>query len=642
MTQIPAAPDPLFLAFQTAVAGRYSIDHELGRGGMGVVYLAREVHLDRLVAIKLLPPEKSALPTLHDRFLREARLAAKLSHPHIIPIHSVEEVDGFVFYVMSYVDGETLAQRVRSRGPLSASDGTRVLREVAWALAYSHSQGLVHRDVKPDNILIEFSTGRALVADFGIAAATGDVTGDGVAGTPEFMSPEQALGGDIDARSDIYGLGATAFYAFSGRLPFEGHTATEILAKQVTETPPPLASLGLSVPRKLAMLIDRCLAKDPAHRPASAESLAEQLGVAIEQRRELPAVLRAFVRRNGRMDGSGTLLSAVALLGASIGASAFLGAMEGFATFALGVSLIPMAWAVQAARRLTSLGFTQADLGPAFRAELENSREERALEHGSGRSPLERVVFAVFRISASFTAIALPTQIVFARSMLALHRNDGMAMAISTLPAIVAGLGTAVVSGLTYVALTQMRRDIDTEFWSRMWMGRIGTFAFALARKLRGNQPIGPAMTHRATELSLGMAAEQLFENLPKESRQALGDLPALLHRLQRDAQTLRARYDDLHEVLSEAGAAAVTEDYESLRTERDLVHDKLGDAVGALETIRMNLLRLHAGSATVEGLTTHIGLAVEVSAEVERLIAAQEEVEARLRFPRESEPTPV
>ena len=642
MSQFSAAPDPLFLAFQTAVAGRYSIDHELGRGGMGVVYLAREVHLDRLVAIKLLPPEKSGLPTLRDRFLREARLAAKLSHPHIIPIHSVDEVGGFVFYVMSYVDGETLAQRVRSRGPLSASDGTRVLREVAWALAYSHAQGLVHRDVKPDNILIEFSTGRALVADFGIAAATGDVTGDGVAGTPEFMSPEQALGGNIDARSDIYGLGATAFYAFSGRLPFEGYTATEILAKQVTETPPPLASLGLSVPRKLAMLIDRCLAKDPANRPASADSLAEQLGVAMEQRRELPAVLRAFVRRNGRMDGSGTLLAAVALLVASIGVSATVGAMEGFATFALGVTLLPVAWAVQAARRLTSLGFTRADLGPAYRAELENSREERAVEHSGGRAPDERFVFAVFRISASFTVIAVPVQIVFVRSMVALQRTEAVAMALSAVPAVVACLGIAVLSGVLYVGLIQLRRDVDTEFWSRMWMGRIGKLAFAMARKLRGNQPIGPAMTHRATELSLGMAAEQLFENLPKESRQALGDLPALLHRLQRDAQTLRARYDDLHEVLSEAGIAAATEDYESLRAERDLVHDKLGDAVGALETIRMNLLRLHAGSATVEGLTTHIGLAVEVSAEVERLIAAQEEVEARLRFPRESEPTPV
>ena len=167
--------DPLFMDFQVALAGRYSIDRELGRGGNGVVFLAREVHLDRLIAIKLLPPERAADETLRERFVREARHAAKLSHPHIIPIHAVDEVAGFVFYVMAFVDGETLAQRVRTRGPLPASEGTRVLREVAWALAYAHAQGLVHRDVKPDNILLEHGSGRALVADFGIAAAIGDV-----------------------------------------------------------------------------------------------------------------------------------------------------------------------------------------------------------------------------------------------------------------------------------------------------------------------------------------------------------------------------------------------------------------------------------------------------------------------------------
>src|SRR5258705_1964423 len=193
--------DSLFLSFQSALAGRYSILRELGRGGMGVVYLAREVHLDRLVAIKLLPPEKANRPQLRERFLREARLAAKLSHPHIIPIHAVDQVDGFVFFVMSYVEGETLADRVRNRGPVSASDGVRMLREAAWALGYAHTLGVVHRDVKPDNILIEASTGRALVADFGIAAVAGDVTGDGVSGPPEFMSPEQALAVDVDARS---------------------------------------------------------------------------------------------------------------------------------------------------------------------------------------------------------------------------------------------------------------------------------------------------------------------------------------------------------------------------------------------------------------------------------------------------------
>src|SRR5262245_26638693 len=136
---------------------------------MGIVYLAREVRLDRLVAIKLLPPERAIDAAVRERFLREARLAAQLSHPNIIPIHAVEEAGDFVYFVMAFVDGETLTQRVQKRGPLPPSEGARVLREVAWALAFAHERGVIHRDIKPDNILLEASTGRALVADFGIA-----------------------------------------------------------------------------------------------------------------------------------------------------------------------------------------------------------------------------------------------------------------------------------------------------------------------------------------------------------------------------------------------------------------------------------------------------------------------------------------
>ncbi len=636
MTQPQSTPDALFIAFQSALAGRYSIDRELGRGGMGVVYLAREVHLDRLVAIKLLPPEKSQLPALRDSFLREARLAAKLSHPNIIPIHAVDEAGGFVYYVMAFVDGETLAQRVRSRGPLSASEGTRVLREVAWALGYAHGQGLVHRDVKPDNILLEASSGRALVADFGIAAAVGDESGTGVSGTPEFMSPEQALGTAVDARSDLYAVGATAYFAFSGRFPFEGRNATEVLAKQVTEQPAPLGSLGVAVPRKLGLLIDRCLAKDPSDRPPTADDLAEQLGVAMEQRRELPAALRAFVRRNGRMDGGGTLLYAAGLLATSIGISAAFGVGQGFAAFVAGVVIGPAAFAVNAARRLARLGFAHGDLPPAFRAELENSREERAVERGLGRSFVEHVMARVASIAGSYSAIALPLVAVslpFSR----LHDT-----AMLALPVTLFTTGIAAVSAMGYLGVVQMRRDVDTEFWSFLWQGKLGIAAFRIARRLRGQSSVHAAMTHRATELSLGMAAEQLFDALPKELRQSIGNLPALLARLQRDAQALRARHDELHEALTHAGAHATSEDYEALREERTLVHDKLGDAVGALETIRLNLLRLHAGSGTVEGLTTHINIAAEVSEEVERLIAARGEVEAHLRFPRRTEPTPV
>src|SRR6266496_593505 len=241
------APDRLFLDFQAAIAGRYSLERELGRGGMGVVYLAREVRLDRPVAIKLLPPSKASDPRLRERFLREARTAAKLSHPNIIPIHAVEEFGAFVFFAMAFVEGETLTERVRRRGPLPPSEAARVLRDVAWALAYAHGQGVIHRDVKPDNILLEQATARVLVADFGIAGVVvgaGALVAGEVVGTPEFMSPEQALGEAVDGRSDLYSLGIVGYFAFSGTLPFEAAKATEVLAKQVTEPAPPLGSVA--------------------------------------------------------------------------------------------------------------------------------------------------------------------------------------------------------------------------------------------------------------------------------------------------------------------------------------------------------------------------------------------------------------
>src|SRR5881628_974032 len=317
MPDMPDRPDLLFLDFQSVLAGRYSLERELGRGGMGVVYLARGVRLDRPVAIKLLPPHHTGDSHLRDRFLREARTAAKLSHPHIIPIFAVDEVGAFVFFAMAYVAGETLTERVRRRGPLPPSEAGRVLREVAWALAYAHSQGLVHRDVKPDNIMLEEATGRALVADFGIAGLVRGAAGlDGgeVIGTPEFMSPEQALGEHVDARSDLYALGAVGYFAMSGKLPFEAEKATDVLAKQVTEPAPPLASVAPLVPRRLAQAIDRCLVKEPADRPDGPAALAEQLSHALEQRRELPVALRAFVKHDARLDGSGVLLYPFAML----------------------------------------------------------------------------------------------------------------------------------------------------------------------------------------------------------------------------------------------------------------------------------------------------------------------------------------
>jgi serine/threonine-protein kinase len=636
--------DQLFFSFQLALAGRYSIDREIGRGGMGIVYLAREVHLDRPVAIKLLPPSRASDATLRARFLREARLAAKLSHPNIIPIHAVEDTGEFVFYVMSFIDGETLAERVRARGPLPTSEGTRVLREVAWALAYAHGQGLIHRDVKPDNILIETSTSRVLVADFGIAAAMDEAL-DGVAGTPEFMSPEQALGTQIDARSDLYSLGATAFYAFSGRFPFEGSSMMEVLAKQVTETAPPLAAVGSTVPRKIASLIDRCLAKDPAHRPPSAQALAEELGVALERRRELPLALRAFVKRTARINGGGTIVAGLGLLATSTFVSAWYGGWAGLTTF-WGIALGgPFAYFVGAARRLLLQGFDHGDIGPAFRNEIELAREELGMEHRVGAASLERWLPAVAKTSGVIAGTLLglraflPDEGPLFGAIVSGYARPGIIAAgwLFGVSAI-----TAVVSTVSLLTLRQQQRDVDTEFWAKIWLGRIGKAAFKLARKLLGRRAPRVAMTHRATELSLGMAAEQLYESLPKESQRALGDLPPVLERLQRDAQLLRKHHDDLQDALAEAGFAAASEQYAGVRETRDAVHAKLGETVGALETIRLNLLRLHAGSTTIEGLTTHLGIAADVSREVERLIAARTDVERLISFPRPVETTPV
>ncbi|HEY9384549.1 MAG TPA: serine/threonine-protein kinase, partial [Gemmatimonadales bacterium] len=255
MTQPPSE----FLELQAALAGEYSLQRELGRGGMGVVYLARDVQLDRDVAIKVLPAHLAGTPSARQRFLREARMAAGLSHPHIVPIHRVSEADGFVFFVMSYVEGETLGERRRTRGPLPPAEAMRVLREVAWALAYAHGRGIVHRDVKPDNILLEAATGRALVTDFGIAHGGDDALSasdaGNVMGTAHFMSPEQAAGEPLDGRSDLYALGVVGFLAVSGRLPFEAANLPALLLRQASEEPPSVTRAAPGLPPGLGAAI---------------------------------------------------------------------------------------------------------------------------------------------------------------------------------------------------------------------------------------------------------------------------------------------------------------------------------------------------------------------------------------------------
>ena len=272
-------PDDL-AAFAAALAGQYDVLREIGRGGMGVVYLANDPRLDRPVAIKTLPPHLVHDPAIRERFLREARTAGALSHQNIVPIHRADDIAGRVFFVMGYVDGHSVAQHIRARGRLDAREVVHVLIDVASALAYAHARGVIHRDVKAENILIDRSTGRAMVTDFGIArlAEATPLTSTGqVLGTVYYLSPEQVSGDAVDARSDIYSLGVVGFYALAGRFPFDADLASAVLIAHVNRPAPPLRSIAPHVPMELAEIIDRCLAKRPDVRFADCRELGAAL-----------------------------------------------------------------------------------------------------------------------------------------------------------------------------------------------------------------------------------------------------------------------------------------------------------------------------------------------------------------------------
>ncbi|MBC7841671.1 MAG: serine/threonine protein kinase [Gemmatimonadaceae bacterium] len=269
-----------------AVRAAFDIVRPLGQGGMGSVWLARDRMLDRLVAIKVLLTSAASEAT-RDRFLREARTAAKLSHPHIVPVHRADESNGQVWFSMGFVEGESLGDRIRERGALPVTDVVRIMRETAWALAYAHARGVIHRDVKPDNILIDRESGRTVVTDFGIArdlrSTDARLTADGsVLGTVHYMSPEQASDDALDARSDVYSLGVVGFHALSNRLPFEG-TPNAVLVSHVTKAAPSLRSVAPMIPGPIAAVIDKCLAKEPGARWENAEALADALGKALDE-----------------------------------------------------------------------------------------------------------------------------------------------------------------------------------------------------------------------------------------------------------------------------------------------------------------------------------------------------------------------
>ena len=279
---------------ERALGTHYELDCEIGRGGMGIVYRAKDRRLKRVVAIKVLPPELAFRGEIKTRFLREAETAAQLNHPNIVDIYSVDELAGLVFFVMAYIPGDNLAKRLHDRGAMAIEDVRRILRDVADALAYAHERGVVHRDIKPDNILIDEGSGRPMVTDFGIARAVSDgdnrLTATGIAiGTPTYMSPEQAAGDrEIDGRSDLYALGVVGYQMLTGKPPFEASSTPAMLVKHLSERPAAVEQRRADVPRDLARVVMTLLEKDPAARFSSAAMMVKVLdGTALAARDSL-------------------------------------------------------------------------------------------------------------------------------------------------------------------------------------------------------------------------------------------------------------------------------------------------------------------------------------------------------------------
>jgi tRNA A-37 threonylcarbamoyl transferase component Bud32/tetratricopeptide (TPR) repeat protein len=302
---------------KSALADRYTIDHEIGRGGMATVYLAEDLKHDRKVAVKVLRPELAA--TLGaEQFHQEIKIAAQLTHPHILTLIDSGDADGFLYYVMPYIEGESLRDKLAHEGELPITETVRILRDVVDALSEAHEKGVVHRDIKPDNVLL--TKQHALVTDFGVAKAVSQAIGrqqstpDGVAlGTPAYMSPEQAAADPhVDQRADIYGVGALAYELLTGRAPFLGTTSQMILSAHVTDTPERVSKYRESVPPELEQLVMKCLEKKAADRWQSAEELLPQLEALVRPSRGItPVQVDPVAKRRWMMAGAAAAVAVI-------------------------------------------------------------------------------------------------------------------------------------------------------------------------------------------------------------------------------------------------------------------------------------------------------------------------------------------
>lgn len=465
---------------RAAVRERYRIERELGRGGMGAVYLARDVRLDRPVAIKVLPAEYASQPSLRERFLRETRTAAGFSHPNIVPVYAVEESADLLAYVMGFVEGESLTDRVKRAGPLSVRETVRLLQDVAYALAYAHGRGVVHRDIKPDNIMIERATGRALVMDFGVARAIAEAPAGApgltrvgeVVGTPEYMSPEQATAEPLDGRSDIYSLGLVAYFAVTGKIAVGGDSAARILARQLTEPLPSVLAHRPDLPPALAEAIERCANKEPEARFPSAEALVEALDLAQLATPEIPLPLRLFAQELGTLS--------MVLVGGGLIAWVLwqANAKQEFVNLDTLLPLLMLAGVLftrvlqtlSEARRLARAGFSAADIRKGLWAVVEERAQRRAQLASDPETRGAR------RRTLVWAALLIVGALALGRAAFAFRREVAPHYYTTSTPGVILVFSAAIMLGIGIVLLMRspFRMPMGERLFRVVWIGPVG------------------------------------------------------------------------------------------------------------------------------------------------------------------------
>lgn len=649
-----------FLGLQRALAGQYSLERELGRGGMGVVLLAREIVLDRPVAIKVLLATVANDPVSRERFLREARIAGSLFHPNIVPIHRVDIVEEFVFFVMGYVDGVTVSARVNGGETLEISEAVRVLRDVAWALSYAHERGIVHRDVKPENIIIERNSGRALVVDFGIAQLHGTqhLTAEGqLIGSAHCMSPEQISGGAVDGRSDLYALGIVAHVLLHGQAPFESPVLATLLAMQLTKEPPSIVSLVPALPARVGAAIDRCLKKNREERFATISEFLEAIAEA-DREEVLPEALRAWVAGTDVLGGGFlvSLLTTFVLVASTIAPWPIL--------------FVPVLWVFgdvfRTIGRLLTQGFQVRELRRALASEVERARHHLKL---SARPRLAdwallRRFAKLFTASALVAAgvwwfvsyVEIPLPAVAPKRTSAILRIvvtkeiSGLMAIVSTVAAALFAMVAEFVAPSSLSALLDLRR-----YQFRLWI-----WNHTRARWLRllyGRQKLAPSQINtdgRRTEAILGSAILAIYEALPKATQRDLRHLPSIADVLTDRTVQLRERIENLERLAALGGRLSVLgssvsgdkkhtgvdftsrtsiEDVsEALAESRLNLKRRLELTVAALEGLRLDLLRLYAGNNDTVKLYEDMDAATRLGDEIDRLLSSRIEVDQLLR----------